>query len=437
MGFLEVFPAWAGLLLTLLGMVLLMSSPLPLGVGMLSGAFLLQLFFPLPWPEFGKSLGRGAIHEQTLFLALIVLLLLGFSAALRETGQIQRLIDRFTDWIGRSRWSMVAFPALIGLLPMPGGAIFSAPMVESAIGENPVSPARRTAANYWFRHIWEYWFPLYPGVILALSLTELPLGAFLPAMLPMTLFSLALGYGIILKPLRLKAEAGEAEKSGRALPFFQEMAPILRVVGMVIVGGPLHAGLTWMLQKNWPGLFWENIFWEQIPILLGLAWGFYWLMRHRGLTSSRLFQLLLSQKNIGLLFLVFALMLFREVLEANGAVGTLSEELKGAPLYLLVAGLPFIAGLVVGIAVGFVGASFPLVIALVAAGGVEPALPYYCLAYSCGYMGMMLSPVHVCLLVTNGYFKSSLHRVYVFLLPLCLGGVAASFLLFFLYRAWF
>jgi hypothetical protein len=61
------------------------------------------------------------------------------------------------------------------------------------------------------------------------------------------------------------------------------------------------------------------------------------------------------------------------------------------------------------------------------------------LAYGAGFMGQMLSPVHVCLVVTNQYFKTSLLRSlvglilpvlfvlagtygYSLLLPLVLGG---------------
>jgi hypothetical protein len=35
------------------------------------------------------------------------------------------------------------------------------------------------------------------------------------------------------------------------------------------------------------------------------------------------------------------------------------------------------------------------------------------LAYVSGYVGMMLSPVHICLLVTKDYFKASLAASYL------------------------
>ena len=45
-------------------------------------------------------------------------------------------------------------------------------------------------------------------------------------------------------------------------------------------------------------------------------------------------------------------------------------------------------------------------------------LAYAALAYSCGYMGMMLSPVHLCLLVSKDYFSAGLASCYYLLIKL-------------------
>ncbi|MEA1926917.1 MAG: DUF401 family protein [Candidatus Auribacterota bacterium] len=88
------------------------------------------------------------------------------------------------------------------------------------------------------------------------------------------------------------------------------------------------------------------------------------------------------------------------------------------PLLLIITVLPFISGVVTGIAVGFVGASFPVIIPML--DGLSPLsyLAYAALAYSCGYMGMMLSPVHLCLLVSIDYFKAGLSSCYSLLIKL-------------------
>ena len=41
-----------------------------------------------------------------------------------------------------------------------------------------LSPERRTFVNYWFRHLWEYVVPTYPGLILAATMLGMPVRRF-------------------------------------------------------------------------------------------------------------------------------------------------------------------------------------------------------------------------------------------------------------------
>ncbi len=56
---------------------------------------------------------------------------------------------------------------------MPGGAIISAPLVSSMNGDDKRSPETLSAVNYWFRHVLELIWPLFPAFILTTVLTEL------------------------------------------------------------------------------------------------------------------------------------------------------------------------------------------------------------------------------------------------------------------------
>ena len=88
----------------------------------------------------------------------------------------------------------------------------------------------------------------------------------------------------------------------------------------------------------------------------------------------------------------------------------------GIPLVAVIMVMPFIAGVVMGVAVGFVGVSFPLVFGL-----IGEAAPFHIrvsatvLAYGFGYIGMMVSPIHVCFVVTGEYFNSSIIKSYRYL----------------------
>ena len=76
-----------------------------------------------------------------------------------------------------------------------------------------------------------------------------------------------------------------------------------------------------------------------------------------------------------------------------------------------------LAGLVTGIAIGFAGPAFPLVLGLAAVDPHLTQISALALAFSMGYAGMMLSPVHLCYVLTRRYFISGLFPSYVYILP--------------------
>ena len=174
---------------------------------------------------------------------------------------------------------------------------------------------------------------------------------------------------------------------------------------------------------------------RRIPLLLGLALAIGWLFARRGLTWRAVGRTMREKNLRTMLFMIVGLMAFSGVVQQCGAVGRLHEELTAwhVPLVATVALLPFAAGAVIGVAFGFTGASFPFILPLLAFMPPDKRLPWYFLAYSMAYTGMMLTPSHTCLMMTVHYFKAKLSHVYAYLAPLCACVVAAIFALFYLY----
>ncbi len=413
----------------LLTIVVLMRLKVSIALAFAGGALLAAVFFPMEWDAFARVWIEGKALERTFFLALMVLALTVFSTALAQTDQTTRIIDSFRGIVGHSRLSIVAFPALIGLLPMPGGAVFSAPMVEAAVRDFSVSRERAAAANYWFRHIWEYWFPLYPGVIYCLTLSNVSTGVFIFAQGPMTLFSLVLGYWFVLRSVRL-GPRGQRNMSRQSITaFLVELTPLILLVGIVTVAEGVRA-LGW-----WP----EGGMWIQRgPLLLSVAAAFIWLAARRGLTGSMLVSILRQRRIHSMVWMVFGLMLFNSTMEACGAIDRFRLEMEAwqLPVGWVIGALPFVAGLILAVAFGMVGASFPFIIPLVETMPAAERPYWYAWAYSMGYVGMMLSPAHVCLTLTIEHFQARWTGVYRYLVPICLGIIlsASGLFLFHLWR---
>jgi hypothetical protein len=172
-----------------------------------------------------------------------------------------------------------------------------------------------------------------------------------------------------------------------------------------------------------------------LPVGLGLLVSVAWTVRLNRLDGRR-FAGILSKGSIWrLAVLVASVMVFQHVLGELKAAGRIGDELQRLkiPAELVVAVLPFIAGMVTGLAVGFVGTSFPIVLGIVASLDGEPSLrPYIVLAYGLGHLGQMMSPLHLCHVVSNQYFHTRFGPVYRQIVPsvvLDAGLVTAYFLL--------
>ena len=407
------------------GLILVLARVrVPLALAVLGGTAALAALFRVAPSRAVAAAAGGATHPTTLGLAAIVVLLLTLSEMMRVGGQLEKIVTLSRALLRRPAVAMAVLPALIGLLPMPGGALFSAPMVKSAAGDAKVSPGRLSAINYWFRHIWEYWWPLYPGVILATILTHSDLGTFVAFQAPMGLMMIAAGLLIFRKshPDLHASAAPPSPGTKRQLLRATSSIWVIMAVWVVVTAAlwlifgtpPRRLPGQPPLPRNQTLL---ALAFKFVPITLGLILSLIWTARMNRLDRRALVRVLTSGRAWSLVGLIVAVMVFRQVLSEADAARIMAKELKDihVPLTLVVAALPFIAGMITGLAIGFVGVSFPIVIEMVKD---EPNLrPYAVLAYGFGMMGMMLSPLHVCHIVSNKFFGTTFGPVYRRMIP--------------------
>jgi integral membrane protein (TIGR00529 family) len=393
------------------GILLLNRFGAHLAVSLVAGAVSLGLWMGLNPLKLLSCLYKSIIDQQTISLAVIVWLIMVMSDIMGKSGHMKRLVLSFTRIARDARVVGTVMSALIGLLPMPGGALFSAPMVDESLSMVKATPEHKTALNYWFRHIWEYWWPLYPGVILAIALLNVDTWRYMLFAVPMTILSIGAGYYFIIKPMDSASSNLEGCITMKGINrFIYEMMPILIIVLSIIVITALIR-LSHMISPDIPVP-------SLTPVIIGLVAAIIWVCRTNRIAPSGLLKATLGRSNLTMLFLIVAIMLFKGVMTDSGAVTGIRDELitYGIPPILLIIIMPFFSGIILGIAVGFVGASFPLIIPLFPAGDTYIYLSYAALAYTFGYMGMMLSPVHLCFAVTRDYFKANISGSYSYII---------------------
>jgi hypothetical protein len=162
-----------------------------------------------------------------------------------------------------------------------------------------------------------------------------------------------------------------------------------------------------------------------ICLCIAIAW--IWLEDKLPMADRR--AVVFNKKLLNMIYMIIAILVFKEILEAGGAVEAISKELilLRIPLVLIAAILPFIVGLFTGITIAFVGSTFPILITLIQAQGETAYMPAYIMAgLVCGFSGVLLSPLHLCLLLSNEYFETTLVPVYRRLWIPCAGLIVAA-----------
>lgn len=378
-----------------------------MSIGLFAGSILLGVWMGQPFDRLLVILLEGVLAPRTISLILIVMFILVMSRLMSDSGQLERIVTGFTKIVPNVKIVSMFMPALIGLLPMPGGALFSAPMVDSACRKADAAPEIKTVVNYWFRHIWEPWWPVYPGVILALSMTGIETWHFMAVQMPMTLLALASG-AFFLMPGVNGATAEIPVNNGSRAEDWKEFRREVRPITAIVLSVPTVKIFEYASGINLPGLS---------SVIIGLTLCLGIVIRRNRIPASKVFKAVINKSVLPMLILVVAIMTFQNMLIGTGAIDEIQAEMLkyGIPPLLIIMLIPLLSGLITGIGIGFVGASFPLVIPLLSGMNSVDYLFHAGLAFNLGYIGMMLSPVHLCLLVTKDYFSANLLKSYRFL----------------------
>jgi hypothetical protein len=368
-----------------------------------------------------KSMVASILDPKTVSIAGIVSLILILSNSMEIAGQMQRLLNSFRGLVSSPRLNLAILPALIGLLPMPGGAAFSAPMVKELGTQSKLSGAQLSFVNYWFRHIWEHWWPLYPGILLTTVITDLSLPFIMLLMCPFTIIAVWLGYRA-LKNSELFRDVRASNQHAPLRPFLKELVPII----IAIVPG-LSMGIAFST------IFPAFAISKQLGLILALCMAIGWVWYVNGTSKNRIWSLLRNPRLLKMIYMIAAIFIFKGILANSHAADAVGRELvqMHVPLILIAVVLPFLVGMSSGIVIAFVGSTLPILIPLIHSFGEAAFLPaYVMLILAGGFTGILLSPLHLCFLLSNEHFGVSMGSVYKYLWWPCVFQVAASIVYF-------
>src|SRR4030042_2723332 len=209
-----------------------------LGLVLFLGTALTALLFRRGLRDFGRDVLQASVAWETLSLVGIFWLVIYLGNFLGAKEYFRIMIDSLKRLVPDVRLILALPPAFIGLLPMFAGAMLSAPIIEEAGRRGNLSPAWKTFFNYWFRHIWEYCWPLYLNIILASTIFRIPIAALCLYQLPFTV--LAAGTGLVVLFRNVPAGEPEPHRKGSWRDVWgvvQGLWPILLTILLIFVAG--------------------------------------------------------------------------------------------------------------------------------------------------------------------------------------------------------
>lgn len=371
-----------------ISLILLLRKKLNLGVVMLLGSLLLALLYLTPPRKYLDAVVTATLSRKSLEMTAALVFTMIMENILRTTGTLKKMVESLFELLPDPRIVMAAMPAVIGMLPSPGGAVFSAPMVKEASSHLDIPPDRKAFINYWYRHIWEYVSPLYPGIILTAAVAGLSVQQLALANAPFAVSVVLWGafFGFAAVPGGRRDILAPLGKAKAVRTFVLGVAPIMLTLILVVFAG-VNVALA----------------------MAGVTAALYTMHRY---SPPAILRSLRESVSLKALFLVLGILIFQETLRVTGSLDIISATFaeSGLPPLLIISIIPFLVGLMTGLTVAYVGITFPILLPLM--GGATPSAGLLALAFGSGFAGVMLSPVHLCLVLTREYFNADLGLVY-------------------------
>ena len=367
--------------------VVLLRFKVLIGPAILSGGLLIWLFesrsFEKLWVAFTETLTM----QRTWDLLLCLYFVMCLEVELRKSGSLHGMVVTLRNIFSSNKVTLAFMPAFLGLLPSLGGARFSAPIVQEASEGIAVDDEQKSAINLWFRHIFEFSNPLMPGVILACGIANVSIGDLVDQVGWVTILCFVLGWIFLIVPLKItdpeKATNTQHDRTIDWKSLILAFGPIVTSF-LLIVAFDVQAALAMGLVVV---AFIPLYFWFKRPI-----------------SVKSVFTESLDKK---LFFNVVCILYFIQLLTV---IGTLDEIVNvfnnsALPQAVIIACLSFIFGVMTGMGQGYIAIVMPIV-ALMAPGNI--VLVGIAMVY--GMAGQMVTPTHLCILVTVEYFKSRLWK---------------------------
>ena len=360
-----------------------------LWLALFAGALFLGVI-NLPYRDLYVNTYLTFIDQKIILLAIAVGVIPLIGGGLQTSG----LMKDLTNNLQMKRRVYLGFsPALMGLLPIPGGALLSAPMLNRS--GNDIEPETYTVINIWFRHILILIYPL--GALLPCS----KMGNFnvyraMMYIFPIFLVLFLIGYFFFLHPI----------KGNMPKPHKFNIKRLLLPLFIIISAPLIHTML------NFTSLI------DETALVIAVSITFIITFIFGRMRIKDLFRLIRKAKPWNYFLIIIGIFLYLRIFQATPIAGKISQLSFSLIFFIIV-----IAG-ILSFVTGRVQLSMSILIPifLTKFGADQFTIITFVIMYISVYLGYMISPIHPCVNVSIEYFKTSYWQFFLkALIPTIIG----------------
>lgn len=388
---------FALLIIAMAIIILMLRRHIPIGPCMLTGGLFIWL---MKTPElhyltqaFTETLSLPRTYDIIFALYFVMCL----EIELRTSGALAGMVHALQKIFSSNRVTLAVMPAFLGLLPSLGGARFSAPIVEEASKGLGLTNDHQAAINFWFRHIFEFSSPIIPGMIMACNIAGVAYSEFIMHLCWLTVLMFSVGWFVLIRPIKadsIKENAGSqyADEQGWQ-DLWLSLSPVVLTFVLVV------------------------FFNMNASVGMGVVTAGLFLVLHFTKREVSLKDVVVGAIDMKMFFNVLCILYFIQILTVTQVLQEIVTAFQSSPLPVpvIIACVSFIIGVLTGMSQGHVAIIMPIIAAM-----QTGSLNLAGVAMAFGVAGQMLTPTHMCLVVTVDYFKANFFKT---LKPVLIGEV--------------
>jgi len=323
-----------------------------------------------------NSMIEVIINPSIVLLALSVLLIPILGGIMEESGLMLELIQNMKV---SKKVALMVSPALFGLLPVAGGALMSAPIVDQI--DPALDPNRKVAINVWYRHVLLLIYPLSSAILVASVLSGISLYLIVLALLIPFFLMVFVGYFTLLNPVDKSKES-----TNRNLKLvFHNLIPLI-IAPIIDFLGRLFFPISF------PELF----------IFIGLIISISIALKFAKMNVFNIKEISRKMKVWRFPLLIISMFLFLSIFLESGVPEQISALNLPFALFISI-------GFILGFTTGRVQLPSSILIPIYLVQNLVLSMPIidFVFLYFAIYLGYLITPLHPCLAYNINYFKTN------------------------------